>query len=310
ISMVKKLSDQNAPVRFVMEATGVYHQQLAYFLYEQGCPVTIVLPNKISNYSRTLNTKTVTDKTSSESIMMFGLERNLEDWIPPKGIYRTLQQLTRERSQLMVDRTVVLNQLHAEKAEARPNKNSISRATKRLALFDKQEKEIIKEVSTLIRTDNEVKAIVVLLMSIPGIGELTATIILAETNGFELIRNKRQLVSYAGLDVKERQSGTSIKGKPRISKKGNKHLRKAMHMPALSAKTHNHTFKSLFDRLVDKHSIKMKAAVAVQRKLLEMAFTVFKTNKCFDKNYIENLHASNEQKLIDKPVEILHLNEA
>src|SRR5687767_2757851 len=98
IAMIEKLTDQDVSVRFVMEATGVYHQALAYYLHDHGYEVTIVLPNKIRNYHRSLNTKTVTDKTSSETIMMFGLERKLEDWTPPKGIYRVLQQLTRERS--------------------------------------------------------------------------------------------------------------------------------------------------------------------------------------------------------------------
>ena len=78
----------------------------------------------------------------------------------------------------------------------------------------------------------------------------------AETNGFELIRNKRQLTSYAGLDVKEKQSGTSVKGMPRISKKGNKYLRKAMHMPALAAIRCDVRYGAIFKRLVSKHGIK------------------------------------------------------
>ena len=101
--------------------------------------------------------------------------------------------------------------------------------------MNKQEKEIKEEMQALVKEDQEVKASVKVICSIPGIGLLTAATVLAETNGFELIRNKRQLTSYAGLDVKEKQSGTSVKGKPRISKKGNKYLRKAMHLPALAA---------------------------------------------------------------------------
>ena len=264
---VTKLAAADVAVRFVMEATGVYHESLAYFLHEQGLEVSIVLPNKISNYARTLDVKTVTDKTASEAITLFGLERKLDCWSPPKGIYKKLQQLTRERSQLIDERTVIKNQLHAERSEAFPNKTSMERAKKREALLNKQEAEIKKELADLIKTDDEVKRIVLLLCSIPGIGNLTAAIVLAETNGFELIRNKRQLTSYAGLDVREKQSGTSVKGKPRISKKGNTHLRKAMHLPALAAMRHNERYKAIFARLVSRHGIKMKAVVAVQRKL-------------------------------------------
>jgi len=111
---------------------------------------------------------------------------------------------------------------------------------------------------------------------------------LGETNGFELIRNRRQLASYAGFDVKEKQSGTSVKGKPKISKKGNKYLRKAMHLPALSAIRHDERFKAVFRRIVSRHGIKMKAAVAVQRKLLEMMFTLYKTNTPYNKEYLIN----------------------
>jgi transposase len=130
-----------------------------------------------------------------------------------------------------------------------------------------------------------VQQVVVLLCSITGVGLLTAATVLEETNGFDLIRNKRQLTSYAGLDVKEKQSGTYIKGKPRISKRGNKHLRKTMHLPALAAIRHDEHYKAVFARLVGKDGIKMKAAVAVQRKLLEMMFTVFRKKEKNDRNY-------------------------
>lgn len=287
IDWVKKLTDPAVAVRYVMEATGVYHESFAYFLHGQSLLVSIVLPNKISNYARTLNIKTVTDKTASEAIAMFGLEKKLDCWEPPKGIYKKLQQLTRERGQLIDERTVIKNQLHAEQAEAKPYQESIDRANERLVLLNKQVAQIVKEVKELINTEEEVKQIVLLICTIPGIGLLTTATILGETNGFELIRNKRQLTSYAGLDVKEKQSGTSVKGKPHISKKGNRHLRKAMHLPALAAIRHNERYKAIFIRLVSKHGIKLKAAVAVQRKLLEMTFTIFKTKTKFDKEFFK-----------------------
>ena len=275
-----------------MEATGVYHESLAYWLDEQGIEVSIVLPNKISNYVRTLEVKTVTDNTASQAIAYFGLERKLGRWSRPKGLFKKLKQLTREREQLVAERTTLKNQLHAEKAEAEPNKRSIERMKKRIALLDNQEKEIEKELRELIKTDEEMQKLLVIICSLPGVGLLTAATVLGETNGFELIRNKRQLSSYAGLDVKEKQSGTSVKGKPRISKKGNKYLRKAMHLPALAAIRWDERFKAVFVRLVSKHGIKMKAVVAIQRKLLEMIFIIYKTNKPYDKNYLKKLESS------------------
>ena len=212
----KVLSDKDLPIRFVMEATGVYHEKLAYFLFEKKAEVSIVLPNKICAYARSLTIKTVTDKTASEAIAQFGLERHLNNWAPPKGIYKQMQQLTRERGQIVDERTAIKNQLHAENAEARPNKQSISRAKKRVELLTKQIKEILKELAILIKTDEEVQSAIRIICTIPGIGMLTAAIILGETNGFDLIRNVKQLTSYAGLDVREKQSGTSVKGRTLI----------------------------------------------------------------------------------------------
>jgi transposase len=285
VEWVKKLTDATVPVRYVMEATGVYHESFAYYLDEQSLEVSIVLPNKISNYVRTLEVKTVTDKTASEAIALFGLERKLDQWHRPKGVFKKLRQLTRERCQLVDERTVLKNQLHAEKSEAEPSKDSMRRIRKRIALLDKQEKEIMQELTALIKANEEMQQVVMLICTIPGVGLLTAATVLGETNGFDLIRNKRQLTSYAGLDVKEKTSGTSVKGKPRISKKGNRNLRKAMHLPALAAIRFDENYKGIFARLVAKHGIKMKAAVAVQRKLLEMIYTIFKTQIAYNKNY-------------------------
>jgi transposase len=264
VNWVNKLVLKELQVRYVMEATGVYHENLAYYLSDHGQRVSIVLPNKISNYFRTLDVKTITDKTASQAICRFGLERKLDEWQKPKQIYRTLKQLTRERDQLIAERTVAKNQLHAEKAEAFPNEKSIARLNKRIELFKSQVKEIQADINEVLKKDNELT---------------------------ELIRSKKQLVSYSGLDVKEKTSGTSVKGKPRISKKGNRHLRKSMYFPALTAIRHDEHFKAVFVRLVSKHGLKMKSAVAVQRKILELIYILWNTNTKYDKEYLERRNA-------------------
>jgi transposase len=193
LTWAKKLTDQEVRVHFVMEATGVYHESLAYFLDNHSEQVSILSPNKISNYFKTLEVKTLTDKSASEAIARFGLERQLELWRKPKKIFKNLKQLTRETDQIVNERTIVKNHLHAELAEAQPNSSSITRIRKRIALLDKQEKEIKKEINSLIKSDDQLNHTVDVLTSIPGIGSLTAAIVLAETNGFELIRNKLNL---------------------------------------------------------------------------------------------------------------------
>jgi transposase len=285
VEWTNSLTDNQIPVRYVMEATGVYHQKFAYYLSDNNHEASIVLPNKISNYMRTLELKTITDKSCSQAIAQFGLERKLDIWSRPKAVYRELQQLTRERDQIVQERSIIKNQMHAENAEAEPNQKSMQRMQARIGFLNSQEKEIKEDIAGLIAADLNLKQTIDKITSIPGVGELTAVIVLAETNGFELIRNKSQLTSYAGLDVKEKQSGTSIKGKPRISKKGNRNLRKAMHLPALTAVKWDDNFKDIYARLASKHGIKMKALVSIQRKILELIYVLFKNQTLYDKNY-------------------------
>lgn len=280
-----KLKKGEGPLHFVMEATGVYHEALAYYLNDNGYVVSVVLPNKISNFMRTLDIKTVTDYTASQAIMQFGLQRKLTAWQKPDPTLKKLKQLTRERGQLVEERTMLKNQLHAEKSGAEPNIRCIERLMERINLLNKQEKEIKKDIDTYINQNPSIKRELAYSCSIKGIGKLTAVTVLAETNGFELIRNKKQIASYAGFDIKEKLSGTSVKGKPKISKRGNKHIRAAMHLPSLSAVKYIPEMKNLYARLVAKHGIKMKALIAVQRKLLELIYTLHKNQTCYNPEY-------------------------
>jgi transposase len=235
LKWLNKAGIEDARFHVVMEATGVYHQRFAHYLQDHGIPLSIVLPNKISNYMRTLTIKTVTDKSCADAIAQFGLERKLDSWKRPDPVYELLGELTRERDQIVWERVVIKNQLHAQQVRALVNSAIIGRMEARIRFLTEQEKAIKKDIAACLKAHPHIAAQVELLCTIPGIGMLTAVIILGETKGFELIRSKKQLTSYAGLDVKEKQSGTSVKGKPRISKKGNRHLRKAMHLPALCA---------------------------------------------------------------------------
>lgn len=167
---VKKQAVETMAVRYVMEATGVYHESLAYFLEDKGYQVSIVLPNKISNYFKTLDVKTITDKTASEAIARFGLERTLDQWKRPKEIFRNMKQLTRERGQIVEHRTMAKNQLHAEQTEAFPNGKSVMRIKAQIMLFNKQVAEIKKEITSLVQKETEIEKAIEEICSIPGIG--------------------------------------------------------------------------------------------------------------------------------------------
>lgn len=285
---------------FVVEATGVYHELLAYTLADLGYAISIVLPNKISSFFRTTTIKTITDPIAAKLITQFGLEKKLQPWSKPKQIYVHIKQLTREREQLIEQRTVTKNQLHAEQSQAIILSNSVKRMKKLIAVFDKQISETETELKAALKMDAELNSRIANLVTIPGVALITAATIVGETSGFDLIQSKKQLVSYAGLDVIEKQSGTSINAKKRISRKGNRRLRKCLYFPALTAIRHNEQYKNHFAQLVSKHGIKMKAVVSVQRKLLVLVYSLWKTNMPFDPNH----RKESGQQLLATPTEL------
>jgi transposase len=155
IDWVRKISDADAAVQFVMEATGVYHESLAYFLVDRSYNVVVVLPNKISNYFRTLQVKTINDYTAAEAIARFGLERKLDNWQKPDPVLKKLRQLCRERDQIIDTRTITKNQLHAENAEAEPNAGTIARFKQHIALLNKQVTQVKGEIEGLIKSKKD-----------------------------------------------------------------------------------------------------------------------------------------------------------
>jgi transposase len=296
----KKLNPQGTAVNYVIEATGVYHEKASLYLHEQSCKVSVMLPNKTKAFSKTLSVKTVNDKVSAAMLAQLGLEKKLDAWQPPAAVYNELRQLTRERDQIKGEKVQVKNQLHAEQSGAWPNKQSIKRMQQRIRFLSKQMEEIEKEIIARVEKESWLKEKIRKVCTIKGVGFLTAVIVIAEADGFNLIRNKKQLVSYAGLDVITKDSGISVRSKPRISKRGNKHLRKCLHHPAMAAIRSGDTMKPLFKRLVSKHGIKMKGVVAVQRKLLELIYILWKKDQEFDKDY----HTKKKEPAVADPCEL------
>ena len=271
-------------LHFTLEATGVYHENLAYYLQERGEIVHIVLPSRAKKYAVSLEPKSKTDKIDSIMLGQMGLERELEVWKPISPTFRVLKGLTRERSALLKFKTRLSNQKHALKKSAYPNRKSINRLEQLIHKIDKQILAIDKELREVVNQDVEVKIRLRKVLTIPGVGFTTAVTIVAETDGFSLIKNLKQLVSYAGLDVVIKQSG-KWKGKPRISKKGNVHIRKALYFPAITAARYPNHFQVFYTRLKEKKQYSMIASVAVQRKMLSLIYTLWKNNTTYVNNY-------------------------
>jgi transposase len=286
---LKRLSTSELPLWLVMEATGVYYEGAAHFFSSQQYQVAVVLPNKSKSYMQSLNLKTKTDAMEAKALAQMGLERKMKQWRSFSPTMMTIRRLSREREAVQEHLVSTSNQLHAHKHEHQPEKKTLQRAQNHIKFLQKQVRDIDFQIEQVLVQDPELKAKVDRVCTIKGIGMLTAVTVISETNGFELFENKAQLVSYAGYDVVERQSGSSIKGKTRISKKGNAHIRRALHYPALSAARYDPNLKALYQRVVERNpKAKMIALVAVQRKLLVLIYTLFKKNLEYDPNYTTN----------------------
>lgn len=280
----EKRGQLKAHLYFVMEATGVYYENLAYFLNEKHQNVIVILPNKTKNYSKTLSIKSKTDPLDARMITQFGLERQMQLWSVPSPLMKAIKALTREYQSKKDIATQIKNQLHAEKYSHKPLKESLKRNQASLSFFEKQLTEIEKQIKDLVKQDDDLNDRINKVDKIEGVGFMTIVSIISETNGFALIQNAKQLASYAGLDVVYNESGLK-KHKTTISKKGNKHLRKAVYMPALSACKHNPKLKALYIRLVAKKGTKKIALIAVARKLLLLIYTIFTKNVEYISNY-------------------------
>lgn len=275
----KHKKEEGIPLCTTMEATGVYFEACALFLFKAGYEISVVLPNKAKQYLRAVGLKTKNDKIDAAGLARMGAEQCLEKWKPLDDFFYTLRALTRHHQSLQEIKTNLNNQLHADMHSIYSNKAVIKQLKKLIASLDKQIEEIEEGISKHLHSNSEVLEKVNNIKAIKGVGIITIATILAETNGFALFKNLSQLVSYAGYDIEENQSGNR-NGKTRISKKGNSRIRRVLHMPAFNVIRYEiGAFKPFFERILAKHNQKMKAYVAVQRKLLMLIYTLWKKNE-------------------------------
>ena len=278
-------TQKDIPVSILMEATGVYYENCALYLFQKKFSVSVVLPNKSKKYIAALGIKTKNDKVDAKALSCMGAQQSLSLWEPMGEFFYVLRSITRHGQALKESKTIFTNQLEAATHCMYTCKETIASLNKMIEMVELQLEANEKAMFTQINSNAEVKAKIANITALKGLGDLTVAVILAETNGFELFESISQLTSYAGYDVIENQSGNHT-GKTKISKKGNSRIRRALHMPSLCMVTHKVTiFKNLYDRTFEKHGIKMKSYVAIQKKILSIIYTLWKKNERFDENY-------------------------
>ncbi|MDA3890443.1 MAG: IS110 family transposase [Salinivirgaceae bacterium] len=281
---VEKFKYKDIEINFTMEATGVYYENLACFLNEKDETVHVVLPNKSKKFAESLGLRAKTDKVDAKMLGQMGVERKLRKWSPISPLFLNLRSYTRERESLIQDRTRAKNQLHALNHARASDQKTIKRLEFKIDFLDEQIKQVESDIEELIESDTLLSEKVKKVLTAPGIRLNTLAPIIAETNGFAAIVNVKQLTSFAGYDIRIRESG-KWKGKNKISKKGNSHIRAVLFFPACTASVHNKHLKNCHTRIKEAKKIPMVANTAIQRKLLALIFTLWKNDTIYIEDY-------------------------
>ena len=271
-------------VHACLEATGTYGEALALFLHQAGHTVSVVNPAAIKAFAQSRLSRTKTDRVDAELIARFCQAQQPPAWAPPAPEVRELQALVRRLEALVEMRVAEENRLSSG-VTVEAVRRSVEEHVAYLNEQIKHPEELIRDH---INRHPPLKRQSALLDSIPGVGAATAAVLLAEITDITQYRSARQVAAYAGLVPRERQSGSSLRGRARLSKIGNARLRKALYFPAVTALRCSPFFQAWADGLRARGKCKMTVICAMMRKLLHLAYGVLKTGQPFDPMWVKS----------------------
>ena len=271
----------------VMEATGYYHYQLAYFLQENQICVSVENPLSVKRFIQMKLSKIKTDKSDSKLICEYAQQVDLKLWEGHSRHQIECLQITRLQSVYTKQSTMLKNKLHGEEVLGNPSL-FVVRSLKRSLKATQKEMAVLEErLLRLVRQTHQ--DLLTRLETIPGIGRKTAIMLIVLTDGFKRFTSASELCSYSGLTPLIRQSGSSVYARARISKMGNKKLRNLLFMCSFNACKYNKACRELYERIVAKGKSKKLALIAVCNKLLKQAFAIAKSGLIYDETYRSTL---------------------
>lgn len=267
----------------VMEPTGVYHEGAALALSDAGLVVSLVNPAQLRSFAQGLGVKTKTDKADSAVLARYGATQKPAPWQPPSQSARRLKALLTRRDAVADDLQRELNRQEANNFSPAPEAVGASIAQS-IDFIQAELKRLEKMIADHIDSDPDLRNKKDLLETIPGVGARVASHMTALFAG-RTFERAEQLAAYLGLVPVQWESGSSVRGRPHMSKAGPAHLRKVLYMPAVVARRWNPHIKALNDRLLAKGKSKMAAIGAAMRKLAHLCFGVVHSGKPYDPNY-------------------------
>lgn len=283
-SKLKKLN----PELIVLEATGVYHFAIAERLFDEGLPVSVINPKQSHHFAKTLLQRSKTDAIDAGLIAEYGQRMEPRKWAAPSRARREFREVARQLNRLTAELTATKNRLHALTVGAQSD-FLIADEQDAIELHQKRIERIRQYAKQCIETDEELTVQLKNLTQGKGIGEGTAIAVLGELCVMEKSLKAPQIARYAGLDVRESQSGSSLARPGRLSKAGNTYLRAALYMPALSAGQHDGPSKAFIGRLKDRGKKPIQAQCALMRKMLTGIWACMKNNEPYDSTKLFNL---------------------
>ncbi|MNS91420.1 Transposase [compost metagenome] len=279
--MVRWLEARKAgQVQVCLEATGWGEEAACAVLVSAGHRVSLLNPHAVRQFAGVVSPRTKTDKKDAEVLALYGLrnQADLKAWEPPPPEYLVLRELVRRREALVGMRTQELNRLQHP-----PATQTVQRSLGELvAHLDKQIADLEREIDDHVDKHPGLKHRSELLQSIKCVGPILAANFLAEANTLvDYFDKPRQLLAYCGLTLKRKQSGTSVRGRPKMCKYGNRALRGALGMPAKTAMQWNPVVKALAKRLLDQNKPFKVVWGAAMSKLCTLMFVVVKKDQPF-----------------------------
>lgn len=260
----------------VMEATGVYHEAAALALYEAGCRVIVANPKRVRDYASGLGLLNKTDRVDARALVRYGREKaeELVAWDPPPVEIRTLRALYARLSAVEEDLRRELNRKQQADLSGQPEpvRQSMQQSIEHLREDCERLKRAIEDHLDQypdLRQQRE------LLQSTPGIGPVSADRMLCLFNRHCFV-DARQAAAFAGLVPRRHESGTTVRKRPRMPRSGDPSLKAVLYMAAVSACRHNQQLREHYQRLLRAGKSKKSALGALMRRLLHIAFGIFK----------------------------------
>ncbi len=271
-----------------LEATGRYSEGVAEHLHAAGHTVSVINPALLKAFGQATLVRTKTDQTDAALLAEFCRRQQPAPWTPPDPATRALRALVRRRESLLDVRQQEANRL----SDGEDDPQVVASLEAVVTVLDEQLAQVEQAITNHLAAQAELQHQVELVDSIPGLGRTTAAALVGEID-FGAYPSARQLVAQAGLNPRQRQSGTSVHGKPRLSKQGASQLRHILYFPAIVAMRHNPVIRSFAERLAERGKAKMVIVCACMRKLLHLVYGVLKTGLPFDPDY----HSARVRKL-------------